>query len=101
MLIGSRISLKSVLSKTFALSTTHQRCLSFDLSEQQREFQNVSLQFAKDVIIPNAKHYDLTGEFPWDIIKQAHSLGLMNTQVPEKYGMFYENFLKLEQFYFN
>lgn len=88
MFARSSISLKSVLSKTFALSSTQQRFLSFDFTEQQREFQNVALQFSKDVIIPKAQHYDVTGDFPWEIVRQAHSLGLMNTQVPEKYGIF-------------
>lgn len=67
------------------LGTRH---LSFDLSDMQREFQKVALQFAKEVIIPKAKHHDETGEFPWEIVKKAHGLGLMNPSIPEKYGRF-------------
>uniref|UniRef100_A0A915EAZ9 Uncharacterized protein n=1 Tax=Ditylenchus dipsaci TaxID=166011 RepID=A0A915EAZ9_9BILA len=62
------------------------RSLSFDLSEQQRDFQQVALQFAKEVIAPKAAHHDQTGEFPWEIVKKAHALGLMNPTISEKYG---------------
>ncbi|KAL7072724.1 hypothetical protein ACQ4LE_007748 [Meloidogyne hapla] len=62
------------------------RSMSFDLSDQQREIQQNALKFAKEIILPNAAKHDRTMEFPWQIIKQAHSLGLMNTMIPEKYG---------------
>lgn len=78
---------------TGALSST--RSLSFELSDQQREFQSVALQFAKDVIVPAAAHHDKTGEFPWDIVRKAHSLGLMNPQLPEKYGQLRQNFVNM------
>jgi acyl-CoA dehydrogenase len=45
------------------------------------------LKFAKDVVLPKAAEYDRTMEFPWDIIKQAHALGIMNPMIPEKYGL--------------
>ncbi|KAH7728836.1 CRE-ACDH-10 protein [Aphelenchoides avenae] len=84
MIASSRLLPRLSQLSTGALSST--RSLSFELSDQQREFQNVALQFAKDVIAPAAAHHDKTGEFPWDIVKKAHSLGLMNPQLPEKYG---------------
>uniref|UniRef100_A0A915NHE9 medium-chain acyl-CoA dehydrogenase n=3 Tax=Meloidogyne TaxID=189290 RepID=A0A915NHE9_9BILA len=62
------------------------RSMSFDLSDQQREIQQNALKFAKEVVLPKAAEHDKTMEFPWEIIKQAHSLGLMNTMIPEKYG---------------
>ncbi|EPB72002.1 acyl-CoA dehydrogenase protein [Ancylostoma ceylanicum] len=37
-------------------------------------------------MIPQASKYDESGEFPWDLVRKAHSLGLMNPQIPEKYG---------------
>lgn len=33
-----------------------------------------------------AAHHDLTMEYPWEIIKKAHSTGLMNLHIPEAYG---------------
>uniref|UniRef100_A0A1I7Z8C1 medium-chain acyl-CoA dehydrogenase n=1 Tax=Steinernema glaseri TaxID=37863 RepID=A0A1I7Z8C1_9BILA len=62
------------------------RMMSFDLSDTQREYQQVALKFAKEVIAPVAAHHDVTGEFPWEIIKEAHKIGLMNPQIPETYG---------------
>jgi len=53
---------------------------------RQREIQQNALKFAKEVVLPKAAEHDKTMEFPWEIIKQAHSLGLMNTMIPEKYG---------------
>lgn len=43
-------------------------------------------KFTRDEIIPVAAHHDRTGEFPWDLVKKAHGLGLMNLHIPEKYG---------------
>ncbi|KAL3990681.1 Medium-chain specific acyl-CoA dehydrogenase mitochondrial [Acanthocheilonema viteae] len=62
------------------------RFISFGLSDTQREYRDVALKFAKEKIIPVAAHYDSTGEFPWDIVKEAHRIGLMNPQIPKKYG---------------
>lgn len=92
-----------VLPRLSQLSTgalTSSRSMSFELSDQQREFQSVALQFAKDVIAPAAAHHDKTGEFPWDIIKKAHSLGLMNPQLPEKYGAIASKILLSQQLTF-
>ncbi len=60
--------------------------IGFGLTDEQQALQELSLQFARDVMRPAATHHDQTGEYPWEIIKQAHELGLMNTHVPEKWG---------------
>ncbi|RMZ93340.1 medium-chain specific acyl- mitochondrial [Brachionus plicatilis] len=59
---------------------------NFELTEDQKEYQQLSRKFAAEEIIPRAAHYDKTGEYPWDLIKKAFDLGLMNTHVPQKYG---------------
>ncbi|CAL2049155.1 CBN-ACDH-10 protein [Caenorhabditis brenneri] len=69
-----------------AVLATQSRQISFDLSETQKEIQAAALKFSKDVLVPNAAKFDESGEFPWEIVRQAHSLGLMNPQIPEKYG---------------
>lgn len=43
-------------------------------------------KFARDEIVPNAPKYDKTGEYPWDLVKKAHSLGLMNGGIPPEFG---------------
>jgi acyl-CoA dehydrogenase len=43
-------------------------------------------KFTREEIIPKAGYYDKSGEFPWDIIKKAHELGIMNGFVPQEYG---------------
>lgn len=43
-------------------------------------------KFAKDEIIPKAAYFDKTGEYPYEIVKKAHSVGLMNGTIPQEYG---------------
>ncbi|KAI6191784.1 hypothetical protein M3Y97_00265500 [Aphelenchoides bicaudatus] len=62
------------------------RNLSFELNDQQKQFREAALKFAKEVIVPKAAEHDRTGEFPWEIIKQAHQNGFMNPSVPAEYG---------------
>ncbi|GAB1604699.1 medium-chain specific acyl-CoA dehydrogenase, mitochondrial-like [Argonauta hians] len=60
--------------------------LNFELSSEQKEFQQLARKFAREEIIPVAPHYDKTGEYPVDIIKKVFDLGLMNTHIPKEYG---------------
>ncbi|TYJ54795.1 hypothetical protein B9479_004554 [Cryptococcus floricola] len=60
--------------------------VSFALNDEQRGIQELATQFTKDVIVPQAAEYDRSMAYPWPIIKEAHSLGLLNTHIPEAYG---------------
>merc|ERR1711936_985220 len=60
--------------------------LDFSVSDATQEFLDLAEQFTKNEIIPNAAHYDTTGEYPWPILKKAHETGLMNLHIPEEYG---------------
>uniref|UniRef100_A0A8C4R6V5 Medium-chain specific acyl-CoA dehydrogenase, mitochondrial n=1 Tax=Eptatretus burgeri TaxID=7764 RepID=A0A8C4R6V5_EPTBU len=60
--------------------------VKFQLSEQQKEFQSVARRFAREEIIPQAAHYDKTGEYPWPIVEKAWKLGLMNHIIPQHCG---------------
>merc|ERR1712168_1504127 len=60
--------------------------LNFTVSEDTQEFLDLAEQFTKNEIIPNAAHYDSTGEYPWPILKKAHETGLMNLHIPQEYG---------------
>uniref|UniRef100_A0A671WIF2 Medium-chain specific acyl-CoA dehydrogenase, mitochondrial n=1 Tax=Sparus aurata TaxID=8175 RepID=A0A671WIF2_SPAAU len=62
---------------------------SFELTEQQREFQQLARRFAREEIVPAAPAYDRSGEYPVPIIKKAWELGLMNGHIPQEYGMLF------------
>ncbi|XP_041658588.1 medium-chain specific acyl-CoA dehydrogenase, mitochondrial [Cheilinus undulatus] len=59
---------------------------SFELSEQQKEFQQLARKFAREEIIPAAPAYDKSGEYPVPLITKAWELGLMNGHIPQEYG---------------
>ncbi|KAJ8930065.1 hypothetical protein NQ314_017170 [Rhamnusium bicolor] len=61
------------------------------LNDTQREFQELARKFAREEIIPVAGEYDRTGKYPWEIIKKAHALGLINGHIPEEYDMMPKN----------
>lgn len=60
--------------------------LNFTVTDEQQEYLDLAEQFTKNEIMPNAAHYDLTGEYPWPILRKAHETGLMNLHIPEEYG---------------
>ena len=60
--------------------------VDFALSESQEELRRVAREFAQKEIAPVAMRYDQTGEFPWDIYRQAHEVGLASPSVPAAYG---------------
>jgi len=60
--------------------------LNFVVTETQQEYLDLAEKFCKEEIIPAAPHYDKTGEYPWDVIKKAHEVGLMNLHISEEYG---------------
>lgn len=82
---GSLQSLQFV-QKSWSSSVIPTSGFSFELNDEQKEFQQTARKFVREEVIPVAAHHDRTGEYPWDIIKKAHSLGLMNAHVPQKYG---------------
>ncbi len=63
-----------------------------ELTPEQREVQELARKFAREEIIPVAAHHDRTGEYPWELIKKAHSLGLMNGHIDAEFGMALKNF---------
>ncbi len=60
--------------------------VSFALTSEQKEFQNLAREFAKHEIRPRAEHYDRSGAWPEDVLKKAWGLGLMNMHIPESLG---------------
>ncbi|KAM4551958.1 medium-chain specific acyl-CoA dehydrogenase, mitochondrial [Odontesthes bonariensis] len=59
---------------------------SFEMTEQQKEFQLLARRFAREEMVPVAAAYDRSGEYPFPIIKKAWELGLVNGHIPQEYG---------------
>ena len=60
--------------------------IDFNLTAEQQALRELAHEFAQNEIRPVAPAHDRTGEFPWEVIRKAHKLGLMNLTVPEEYG---------------
>ncbi|KAI8805316.1 acyl-CoA dehydrogenase/oxidase [Cladochytrium replicatum] len=60
--------------------------ISFQLSPEQLELQELARKFTANEIIPKAAHHDRTGEYPTEILKKAWEVGLLNLHIPETFG---------------
>ena len=47
--------------------------VSFQLSDEQCALRDLARDFAKSEIRPVAAHHDVTGEYPWEVLKKAHA----------------------------
>lgn len=77
---------KKSLGLTSVRSMSAEPGLNFIVTETQQEYLDLAEKFCKEEIIPAAPHYDKTGEYPWDVIRKAHEVGLMNLHISEEYG---------------
>jgi acyl-CoA dehydrogenase len=60
--------------------------LNFQLSPQQQKLQKKAREFALKEILPVAWYYDEIDETPLPVLKKAHAIGLINGDIPKKYG---------------
>ncbi len=60
--------------------------MDLQLTEEHIMIRDQARKFAQEVIAPVAERHDLTGEFPFESVKQMGELGLMGIEVPEEYG---------------
>jgi alkylation response protein AidB-like acyl-CoA dehydrogenase len=58
----------------------------FDLTDEQRQIQEMARQFTADAITPNAAEWDEKHIFPRDVIRQAAELGFGSIYVSEESG---------------
>lgn len=58
----------------------------YALTEEQSALQSEARKFAQTEIVPIAPAYDESGDFPRDVIKKAHSIGLMNLVQDAEFG---------------
>ncbi len=60
--------------------------LNFHLSRKQLDIQKKTREFALKEILPVAWYYDEKDEIPLSVLKKAYNDGLMNNDIPKKYG---------------
>jgi len=60
--------------------------LNFNLSNKQLEIQQKTRDFAIKEILPVAWYYDKKDEIPLSVLRKAYDKGLMNNDIPKKYG---------------
>ena len=60
--------------------------IGFELTDDQKAFQELAREFSRAEIAPAAAFHDKEGKFPREILAKAHEVGLMNTHIPEEYG---------------
>jgi acyl-CoA dehydrogenase len=81
--LAKALGMRAFSADTASLGTEG---LCFKLSEDQKQYRELALKFAKEEIIPVAGEHDRTGDYPWDLIKKAHEIGLLNAEVPAHCG---------------
>jgi alkylation response protein AidB-like acyl-CoA dehydrogenase len=59
--------------------------IGFALTEEQELIRKLARDFAQKEMAPRAEHYDETAEYPWEVIKKAHTAGLLNIIIPEEF----------------
>jgi alkylation response protein AidB-like acyl-CoA dehydrogenase len=60
--------------------------VDFELTDEQREIQALTREFASAEIAPNAAAWDREHTFPRELYAKLAELGLMGVCVPEEYG---------------
>ena len=60
--------------------------MDLQLTEDHLMIQKVARDFAREEIAGVAAHFDETGEFPYETVKQMGALGFMGMEVPDAYG---------------
>jgi butyryl-CoA dehydrogenase len=60
--------------------------VDFELTQDQREIQALTRDFARAEIDPNAAAWDRTHHFPRELFSKLADIGLMGACVPEEYG---------------
>jgi acyl-CoA dehydrogenase len=60
--------------------------MDFALTEEQIELKELTHQFAKNEMRPQAAEYDEKNEFPVDVMKKAFEVGFLTSGIPVEYG---------------
>ena len=60
--------------------------MDFELDDDLLTLQQTARRFTEEEIIPIAAEYDVSGDFPREILRKAWELGLSHTFIPEEHG---------------
>ncbi|MEK7469357.1 MAG: acyl-CoA dehydrogenase family protein [Planctomycetota bacterium] len=60
--------------------------VDLSLTEEQKEIRELAKKFAQTEILPVARKFDESHEFPHEIFRKALEVGLLNVNVPAEYG---------------
>jgi alkylation response protein AidB-like acyl-CoA dehydrogenase len=60
--------------------------MNFDLTADQRAFQQTIEQFAREIVAPRAAAIDKSGEFPTDVMHAAAGHGLFGVTISKTWG---------------
>jgi len=60
--------------------------IDFSLTEEQKSLLKTAREFSANEIEPVALAYDRDGTYPEEILKKAHDLGFLYTNIPKEYG---------------
>ncbi len=60
--------------------------IAFDLTDEQREIQELAHRFAEQEIRPVAAEYDEREEVAWEVLEKAAQSGFLSYYIPEAYG---------------
>ncbi len=60
--------------------------MNFDLTSTQEDLRGLARSFADEVVAPKAADYDVSGDFPYDIVAKMGDLGFFGLPFPEEVG---------------
>jgi len=60
--------------------------MNFELTDDQKDLQNMARDFSEGELAPNASEWDEKKIFPKDVLKKAGELGLLSIYTPEEFG---------------
>src|SRR2546422_8126160 len=60
--------------------------MDFTFSSEQEELVRALRGFARKELAPRSRHWDKSGEFPWDAWRQMGELGLLGFRNPARFG---------------
>ncbi|XP_032666888.1 probable medium-chain specific acyl-CoA dehydrogenase, mitochondrial isoform X2 [Odontomachus brunneus] len=74
------------MMRPFSAAAETIKGFNLELSDTQKEIQELARKFCREEILPSAAEYDKSGKYPWDIIKKAWNIGILNPHIPQHCG---------------